>query len=249
MLGAVPNVTALHEPYPGFSTLTRAVARDPGVARSFLLDLKFKFIAAAPGAIYAETAHGFCKGFFVPMLQIGLRPHLVMLRRPPRAVALRHFAQSIVPARSPAGNATLFRPDDPNILALPGWAGLTDYQLCFWYALAIEWRQWRYAEFAAMLELPCFDIGADELDSFPHLAAMLRAFHIPYGPELRRAHARIAAMRRPAEPDEDCAPDDIDAQEEQVWDRIAAVEPELRARLDRRYRPAYDEKIARIRAA
>jgi hypothetical protein len=249
LLSAVPDLTALHEPEPAFSALTRAVARNPDVARGFFVKLKFPFIAAAPGSIYAETAHGFCKGFFVPLLQIGLRPCLVFLRRPPREVALAHLAHRAVPARTPTGNATLFHPEDANILSVPDWERLTDYQLCFWYALAIEQRQWRYAEFATQLDLPRFDTTEGELDSFPWLAAMLQAFRIDYGPELRRAHGRIAQARPVAKPTRRAPPADLDRQEEEVWERIARAEPELRSTVTARYTPVIDEKIARIRAA
>ena len=249
MLAALPDSTALDEPDPAFSALTRAVAHNPEVARRFLLKLKLPFIAAAAGSIYAETAHGFGKGFLVPMLQMGLRPGLIFLRRAPREVALAHYGKRLVPGRTPSGNATLFHPADHNVLALPGWETLSDYQLCYWYALAVEQRQRRYAEFAATLQLPYFDATAAELNAFPHFAALLRAFGIDYGPELRRAHARIAGARPAPKPVKRFPPADLDRQEEMVWARIRASEPDLRAHIDARYAPPAGDKVVRFRAA
>jgi hypothetical protein len=250
LLATIPDATALHEPDPSYRQLMRAVVQDPGIARAFFLQLKFKFMAAAPGAIYAETSHMFCKGFLVPLLQIGLRPCLVFLRRSPRDVALSYLERDTVPARTSLGNAYVLRPDDSNVLQIPGWEQLTDYQLCFWYALAMELRQWRYAEFARKLELSYFDTTAAELNSYRQFAAMLDTFRIPHGTQLRGEHAKISATRHNPNKLRFVPPADLDRQEEQVWDRVGAAEPMLRHVVTARYNAApYDEKIARIRAA
>ncbi len=235
LLAGIPDATALHEPDPSYRQLMRVAVQDPGIARAFFLRLKFPFIAAAPGGIYAETSHMFCKGFFVPLLQLGMRPGLVFLRRPPRAVALSHLERDTVPARTPLGNAYVLRPDDDNVLPIADWRQLTDYQLCFWYALAIEFRQWRYSEFARMLGLPLFDTSAAELNDYARFAAMLDAFGIPRGPDLRAHHARVSAARHNENAVRLAPPPDIDAQEAAVWDRVAAAEPMLRTVIDERY--------------
>jgi len=250
LLAAVPDTTALHDPDPSYRQLMRVAAQDPGIARAFFLQLKFKFMAAAPGAVYAETSHMFCKGFFVPLLQMGLRPCLVFLRRSPREVALSFLERDMVPTRTPLGNAYLLRPDDANVLPIPGWKKLTNYQLCFWYALAMERRQWRYAEFARSLELPAFDTTATELNAYPRFAAMLDRFGIPRGPELRREHAKISGTRHNANTVKLAPSGDLDRQEEIVWDRTAAAEPMLRQVVTERYAALqFDDKIKRFRAA
>jgi len=235
LLACVPGVAAYHEPDPSYRRLMRAAVRDPGLARAFLLELKLPSIAAAPGSIYAETSHMFCKGFFVPLLQLGLRPGLVFLRRPPREVAHSLLQHDMVPARTPLGNAYMFHPDDLNVLPIPRWKRLTDYQLCFWYALAIERRQLRYAEFALTLGLPIFDASAVELNDFARFAALLDTFGLSHGPELEGEHARIGALRHNANVNRRTVAADVEAQEAEVWKRVAGVEPSLRSLVAQRY--------------
>ena len=252
LLALAPGVASFHEPDPSFRQVMRAAIQDPGIARVFFLQLKFPHMAAAPGASYAETSHLFCKGFFVPLLQLGMRPGLVFLRRPPREVAMSLLARDTVPARTPMGNAYVFRPDDANVLPLPGWERLTDYQLCFWYALAIERRQRRYADFARMLGLPMFDTTAAELNEFHRFTAMLDSLGLPAAPEpqLERNHARLSAERHNANQEHPVAILDADRQEEEVWNRITWSEPQLRARVIERYGAGNSEvRRRKVRAA
>src|SRR5262249_41486598 len=100
LLKLLPDTTALHEPEPAFEHYLRRVQRDPAVAREFLLRDKLPAICRYRTRNYAELSNVFCKGFLEPMLQIGLVPNLVMLRRHPRLVAQSYMERYTVPERT-----------------------------------------------------------------------------------------------------------------------------------------------------
>lgn len=140
------GITADHEPPPRVNYVLRSLVEAPDSARGWLEAEKLPAMAQrATGEIYAETSHLFCKGLIEPILDIGLRPRFIILRRPARETALSMFAVGSVPHRSQSGRLVLLAPDDPGVLPYPGWADASDYQLCYWYALEIERRQAAYA--------------------------------------------------------------------------------------------------------
>ena len=74
------------------------------------------------------------------MLGLGLLPSLILLRREPRLIALSNLERYAIPARTRLGLEWLLQPNDPDVLQLPAWRRMSDYQLCFWYALEMERR-------------------------------------------------------------------------------------------------------------
>ena len=68
-----------------------------------------------------------------------------------------------MPGRGKLGLKYLLHPDDPGVLPLRGWHGLSDYQLCFWYALEIERRQEAYAARLVQAGGRSEDVTAEEL--------------------------------------------------------------------------------------
>ncbi len=142
----VPKAVSLHEPDPEYARVLRDVQKAPEKARSFLLELKLPAIARDPARIYIETSHLFCKGFLEPLLDIGIVPSLLWIRREHRAVASSMFRGGTIPGRTEKGLQFYLSPDDPGVLELPGWQHLHDFQLCFWYCLEIERRALQYRD-------------------------------------------------------------------------------------------------------
>lgn len=140
-LAEVPGVTSLHEPEPNFVDILPRVKEDPSAAARFWKEMKLPSISRTPHPVYAETSHLFCKGFLEGLLELGIVPDIILLSRPHRAVASSLQRLGCIPARNALGREWLLGPEDREVLQLPGWSELNDYQLCYWYCLEIERRQ------------------------------------------------------------------------------------------------------------
>jgi len=165
-LDTLDNVTAKHEPDPNFRWLMREIQRAPfDRTIAFLQAEKLPAIEAEPGDTYVETSHLFCKGFIEPLAEMGVEFELVILTRPARDVALSLWRRQTIPGRTSNGWRYLLYPGDQVALQLPNWTALSDYQLCYWYALEIEARQQYYREnFPAS-----WDLSFDNLINFDSL--------------------------------------------------------------------------------
>lgn len=238
----LPDTVSLHEPQPSYVHFLRQAQRDPRLAHHFLLEYKLPFIASAPGSRYVETSHLMGKGFLEPLLELGVRPAVLVLRREPRAIARSLLTRRTVPGRGKLGFKYLVHPGDPGVLPLPRWNGYGDYQLCFWYALEMERRQRAYGELLASLGCAIVDATAEELHDPPRFLAAFETLGLLDArvdrAALLRRHAEVSARlynynRRP--PAVVVAPD---AAEEAVWQAVAPAAPWLRAAVERRYAPA-----------
>ncbi|XCN73759.1 MAG: hypothetical protein Q3M24_03105 [Candidatus Electrothrix aestuarii] len=169
IFGFAQGVVAEHEPAPEFAEVMRAVQRDPKLARSFLLEKKLPAILEKPGNIYVETSHLSCKGFLMPLLELGVVPDLIIHRRAPRAVALSLLCMGTIPSRSDKGLRFYLSPDDPGVLQINNWQQLTDYQLCYWYCLEIERRACEYSRVFQEQGARVTETTLDSLKSFSGL--------------------------------------------------------------------------------
>ena len=140
MLSLVPNVASYHEPEPSFADVMRLVQKNLNIAYEFWVEKRLPQIASESAQVYIETSHLFCKGFVEPLLGLGFTPDLIILTRPHREVATSLCQLDTIPGRTKKGLRYYLAPDDPNVLPLPGWQTLHDYQLCYWYCLEIERR-------------------------------------------------------------------------------------------------------------
>lgn len=236
LLGLCADTTSTHEPEPSFVPVLRLAQRDPAIARRFLLEYKLPFIAVQPTRRYVETAHLWCKGFIEPLLALGVAPSAVALRRAPRRIALSLLARRTVPGRGRLGLKYLVHPGDPGVLALPRWAGYSDYQLCFWYALEIERRIAAYRPLIEGAGGRWVDVTAEELNDPERFLATVAALDLlDPGADLaalRAGHAALAAVtHNPNTGSVSVA--DLDGQEEAVWQAVAA--PHLRAAITARF--------------
>jgi len=237
LLNGLPRVAAFHEPAPKFTDVMRHAQLAPAEATTFLLKRKLPTIAKIEAPIYAEASHVFCKGFFVPALQLGLRPKLIVLRRNPTDVAWSLVERRTVPGRTAWGFQFLLEPRDPGVMPLLGWESMTDFQLCFWYALEIERRQLLYAGHARAEGLACHEILNRELKDFARFGDMLRALDLPSDGGTPEMHASVSAITHNPNKAAWPRPDNLVEQEEEVWARIAHFEPYLRGEIKRRHDP------------
>jgi hypothetical protein len=236
-----PDTVSLHEPQPSYVHFLRQAQRHPPLAYHFLLEYKLPFIAAAPASRYVETSHLVGKGFLEPLLELGVRPAVLLLRREPRAIARSLLTRRTVPGRGKLGFKYLVHPGDPGVLPLPGWYGYTDYQLCFWYALEMERRQRLYGELLRQYRCAVADATAEELHDGQRFLAVAEELGLLDAPVDRAAllerHGQVSARlynynRRP--PAVVVAPE---AAEEAVWQAVAPAAPWLREVVERRYAP------------
>lgn len=236
-----PDTVSLHEPDPSYVYFLRQVQRQPALARQFWLEYKLPFIVAQHAPRYVETSHLFCKGFLEALLELDVLPGIILLRRQPRPIAASLLTRRTVPGRGKLGLKYLLHPGDPGVLPLPGWQALTDYQLCFWYALEIERRQRVYGERLMALGAPLVDVTAEELhDPACFLAASERLGLLAAAPDrdaLLRRHAEVSQRLHNYNTSPPAAVADPDGQEERVWRLVAPAAPWLREAVARRYAP------------
>jgi hypothetical protein len=237
LLSGIAGVSAYHEPQPDFASYMRRCQKQPETAFAFWLHLKLPFIAAAPGSVYAETSHLFCKGFLEAAILLGLRPKLIILSRAPSQVAWSLFERNTIPARSDMGLKYLLSPEDPGVMPLPGWSGMTDYQLCFWYALEIERRQIRYSEFARRLTITTVEVLQRDLGNPQIFKHMLNGLDLPVDENAVRQHAAVSQTLHNKNPRSLQKPEDLESQESRVWQAIMSYEPLLADMVVEKYAP------------
>lgn len=237
LLAVLPRTTALHEPAPHFAYFLRQVQHAPELARRYLLEYKLPSIAAIATPRYAEVSHLFGKGFLEPMLDLGIVPRLVMLRRHPRLVAVSWLTKGAVPGRAKRGLKLHIHPGDPGVVPFPNWWAATDYQLCFWYALEMERRQRVYAQLLQRAGATSVDVTPDELHDgrcFLRVVETLGLLDDDADREaLLRRHEEISSVLH--NPNKRPPADAIPEEEYAVWEAIAESAPWLREEVERRY--------------
>lgn len=145
VFGYMKNVDAFHEPKPEYVEVLREVQSSKEIADRFVTERKLPAIASTSSPVYVETSHLVCKGFLESFLDVGLVPDLVVHRRPMRDISLSLLKMGTIPGRTEKALRFYLQPSDPNVLPLPGWEKLSDYQLCYWYCLEIERRAQEYS--------------------------------------------------------------------------------------------------------
>jgi hypothetical protein len=239
LLALFPDTASTHEPSPSFVYYLRQAQRSPELARHFLLDYKLPFIVELAETRYVETGHLFCKGFFEPLLDLGIVPRVVILRRHPRLIAASLLTRRTVPGRGKLGLKYLVHPGDPGVLPLTAWTSRSDYQLCFWYALEMERRQRDYAERLARAGGTSVDVTPDELHDGARFLAVAESLGLLDARIDRRAllehHAEVSAVTYNANEEPHATNAMRDSDEAQVWEAIAPHAPWLRGEIARRY--------------
>lgn len=240
LMEILPDTVSLHEPEPAFQRVIREAQTDPEAARRFWLEYKLPFIAGFRKGKYIETSNVFGKGFFQPLLDLGFVPNLLILRRAPRKIAMSYLERYCIPGRSKLGIEYLVCPDDEVLLPMPGWHRMSDYQICFWYALEMERRQEVYAETLRRRGGQAVETSAAALndpDTFLRVARDLGLLDPGADTrDIRQAHAALADRRRNTNYQSLEYYGDADAREEIVWAAVSKTDPGFRARVEARYR-------------
>lgn len=232
IFGALPGVAAVHEAEPAFHDVMRGAMLDPALAHDFLLTRKLPAIAAHDEPVYFESSHLFGKGFVAPMLRLGVRPHVLFLKRDPRSVALSLERIGATPFRTRRGQHFLISPADPSLLPMLGWEDFTDYQLCYWYALENIRRQRVLHNMVTEAGCLARYLRIEDLRRPADVEALLAAMAIPgrWNEETRAALAsRLGAVvnRKDGHPPKAHKLAELAAQERTVIARIQACLPEL----------------------
>lgn len=220
-LGAWPAVRALHEPRPRFSSAFRAVQAAPHLAREFWTTEKLAAIERGPRPIHAETSHLACKGFLESLVELGVRPDLVHLRRDPRAVARSLWSLRTIPGRTLRGVRYYLSPSDRTFLPLePARAErLSDYQLCYWYCLEIDARAAHYRARFAPLGVRVHEVALEAILAPDPLVELGRALDLgPLGP-VGRVRLSYALARRWNEKSEEKRDERLPEQELDGWEQ------------------------------
>jgi hypothetical protein len=213
----------------------RLVQSQPLIAYNYLNQYKFPAINECSGKIYAETSHLACKGFLEPMIRMGLRPSLIILRRPPREVAWSFFERNTIPTRTTPGVQDMLDPRDLGVVPLLGWDMLSNYQLCYWYALEIERRQLFYADMGQQLGMKIVDITNRELNDWNYYTAMLTRLGLQVADTSQEAHAKLSTESHNPNVRRLEYPDNINEEEESVWVSVSHFQPLLRDHILKRY--------------
>jgi len=232
------GVFSVHEDEPSFSHVMRPVQGHPDLAERWVTAQLLPHIAAAPEPVYVRTEHLTCKGFLEPLIDLGLRPSILLLRRSPRRIARSYLDKETVPGRTSLGVTYMLHPTDPGVLPLPRYRDFSDYQLCFWYALEIERRQRHYGRLFREMGLPVADVTAEELNDLTCWTRCLETLglgdHIDRGSTaLRHAKVTLGAWNMNVRKLDEKI--DHEREEEEVWAAVTRSEPTLRAAVEARY--------------
>jgi hypothetical protein len=235
-----PDTLSVHEGAPDFVNVLRRAQQNPDIAYSFCLQTKLPFIASVKKNRYVETSHLFCKGFVESFIKCGVIPDIVVLRRPPRQIASSLLKLNTVPARTPYGFMYLLSPEDPNVLPLPQWQYMNDYQLCFWYCLEIERRQKLYTEMFRTLGATVVETQLSELlnfDSFVDIVTRLGFTASVDDEGLKAKFSKLSSTRHNEKFKKtiDASPEQFEQAEKEVWDRIVYYDPLLQSRIAGQY--------------
>ena len=229
-----------HESAPGFQLVLKDLLLHPEYAKRFCADQKIPFIRGQPCRHYIETGHLFCKGFLESFVDLGIKFDLIVLRRDPRSVAKSLERLRCVPGKTTAGLNYLLHPDRPDVLPMANWQNLTDYQLCYWYAIEIERRQTVYTGLVRQRGDIAFETSLDQLKTYSHFQNLCDTLGLSLAKNHRLVHARLANRRvnkkwRFLRLLGTIASTSYDAQEQQVHDLIG--QPNMITEILNRYSP------------
>lgn len=166
ILSYLPGTSVYHEEREHcYEHHLRATQDNPAIALSFMNEEKLPFIERSECSVFIECSHLFCKGFFDSLLQLGVVPDLILLRRDNRAIAKSLFQLNTIPGRTNMGLKFYLAPFDRDVRQLPDWAKYSDYQLCYWYCLEIERRRILYASVVRENGARVSDVSLDEINT------------------------------------------------------------------------------------
>lgn len=175
------RLTVFHEPDEGagFQSYMRDLQNDPMLGKAFWMEKKLPFINRQRGNVYIETSHLFCKGFLEPLLELGITPDLIILKRNARDVAKSLLQLGTIPMKSKSGEKYLLSPIDPSVNTPFGYEKYSDYQLCYWYCLEIERRQLLYRNMILSIGGQVIEVNFEDLIKITPVIRILKKLNLP----------------------------------------------------------------------
>lgn len=223
--GLPQGVMSEHEAMPDFRFVMQYIQDNAARAGSFFSNVKVPTILEQPVSAYVESSHLYCKGFFEASLALGYRPNLVFLMRPAHEIALSFLRKDCVPGRTSAGKRFAVQPHRRNFLPIRDHGTLTDYQLCYWYALEIESRQKIYLQVAENHGLVHATIQTKQLNDPDACMTMLGQVGLANADEIVRLKAEWKPTAHNSTPEhKKTAPEfDTQAEQEEVHSRLGSI--------------------------
>lgn len=198
LFGLLNNFRSEHEASPGFHDFYRAIQNGKYTFREFWLKKKLPHIAEVLEEYYSDTSHVACKGFFESLIELGIKPYFIILKRNNRDVARSLFQLNTIPGRTDLGLKYLSSPDDPGVLRLNrDWRELSDYQLCYWYTLEIDRRIGYYKGYFKQEHCDFTEVTFDDLmygDGFMSIVKNLKLPSISLTNRMRMLKWRSTVM-------------------------------------------------------
>jgi hypothetical protein len=237
LLALADDICSQHEPEPAFQRVLNEVRHSPEAAIAFVKDIKLPDIMARPGHHYAEASHLFGKGFFEAFVALGIPFRLIVLNRNPRQVAKSYWRIRAVPGRTRGGHDFLLDPDQPGVLALPGWQRMSDYQLCFWYCLEVERRKSVYTEVCKTRGIPVLETSIEELKDWTRFQSLCEKLGLVLRQGAAEEHGKITAVKlnRKAKHRPRFTLSSFARQEAKVWKALGEESSVLRSEIQARY--------------
>lgn len=189
ILSLLPGVYAEHEPLPDVSKVWWRLRDNPALARRWLVQSKLrailKSLQSTKSSVYVETSHMLCKGFFEPLLDMGITFDLILLSRDLHDTAMSLHSLQDIPMRSKMGRRWLPSPSDStNISVLPKpYEQWSDYQLVYWYVLEMELRKIRYWRLWKSMGGTVAETSIYSLKTKAGLDMFLHAMNLPSMPD------------------------------------------------------------------
>lgn len=136
ILSLLQDFKSEHEARPAFHEYFRKILNGEGTFKEFWIEHKLPYIAKLKESNYSDVSHVACKGFLESVIEIGIKPAFILLKRDNRSVAKSLLELGSIPHRTKTGLKYLLSPLDDVFIKIPGNLNdLSDYQLCYWYTL------------------------------------------------------------------------------------------------------------------
>lgn len=227
------EVFSVWETDPNFAWIVRPSRHKQGVAKRWWLKEKLPAILGRRQSVYVETSHYLVQGALGAALALKIPFDLIVLSRPPRDVAVSFWRRGSIPLTK---RDKLWPSDTGNFIPVD-YEGFSDYQLVFWWVLEMRYRMKRYASQVAARGGTVASTSLAEVTGWEGFEELCGKFglsprddavdddELPGDDEPEPDRRRFP--RRVVNPSADEMyeiepPDDLEGQEEEVWERVLA---------------------------
>ena len=157
------EIDSFHEGKPSLSSVLRNSCKNYQSGMKFMLEEKIPSILSYKKEYYSETSHLYCKSFITQIIDLGIEPYTIFISRHPSEVANSFYKIGSIPERTKLGQDFMLTPYEPNLVQLKNIEKLSDYQLCFWYAIEIEMRARLFIDYYKLHNIPFYEFNFEEI--------------------------------------------------------------------------------------